>query len=342
MAEGKEAKKVNLKLISEMTGFSTATISNALNRKKGVNKQTAAKIFNIAKEVGYINEDEISKIRLIVLRKSGLIIDDTPFFPLMMDGIEKECSTHGFEILFNLLDQQEDDYVEQVNWMLNDTTSAIILLGTELSDDDVEIFKKASCPLVTLDFWCNDMSFNGLTINNMDSSRMAVEYLIGKGHREIGYLRGSFRIKAFSERALGYRTALHNAEIPVKSEYRITLPTTVDGAYTKMLQYLTSNNAILPTAYFADNDLIAMGAIRALQKMGYRIPDDISIIGFDDLPFSEIASPPLTTVRVPKQEMGRLAVRKLIDMIDEPRSAKVRMQVCTSFIERESVKNLTQ
>lgn len=188
-----------------------------------------------------------------------------------------------------------------------------------------------------LDYWAGDMSFNGVLINNADSSRKAVEYLIQKGHKEIGYLRGSFRIKAFRSRAVGYGTAMQKANLPVKNENTVTLPTTLNGAYQEMLKYLQKKSK-LPTAYFADNDMIALGAMKALQEMGYRVPEDVSLVGFDDLPFSEISSPALTTLRVPKQEMGKLAVRRVIDMIKkDDDQVNTKIQVCTKFIERNSV-----
>ncbi len=336
MAANQTKQKVNLKQISERLGVSLATVSNALNHKRGVNTQTAAAVFRVAKELGYIKEDTISKIKFVIFRKNGLIIEDTPFFSLIFEGIEKECRALGYEVALSHLNQEEPDYVAQVRWLLNDSSSALIILGTELSDKDVKQFANASCPVLTLDFWCSDMTFNGVLINNTDSARMAVAYLISKGHREIGYLRGRFRIKAFHSRAQGYRFAMHAAELTVNPDHTVTVQTSILGAYEDMLAHIDSG-APLPTAFFADNDLMALGAMKALQERGYRIPQDVSIIGFDDISYSEIASPPLTTIRVPKQEMGQLAVRRVVEMMRDDNKIKTKIQVCTSFVERESV-----
>lgn len=333
-------QKVNLKKISELTGFSTATISNALNRKRGVNKDTAATIFRVAKELGYVNEDRITTIRLVVFRKNGEIIDDTPFSALMMDGIEKECREQGLEMLLNRLSMQDDNYLEQVRWTFDDASSAVIVLGTELLDEDVDLLKSSNCHIVTLDFWSKDMMYNGITINNTDSARVAVNYLISKGHSRIGYLRGKFRIKAFHERAIGYHRAMRNAGKTILEQDTITLPTKTEDAYRSMLAYLNTKPN-LPTAFFADNDMIALGAMRALQEKGVRIPEDVSVIGFDDLPFSELANPPLTTMRVPKREMGRLAVKRMLEIIVQGNAIKTQTQVCASIMERSSVCNVS-
>lgn len=331
--------KVSIKQISEATGFSPATISNALNHKKGVNKETAAEIFRIAKELGYISEVRIAKIKFVIYKRNGLIIDDSPFFSLLIDGVEKECRNAGYEMVIQNLDRRSPDYEEQVKWIINDTASAVVLLGTELMEEDLEIYKGAKCPFLILDYWSSDMSFNGVLINNSDSARMAVEYLIDKGHQEIGYLRGNFRIKAFRSRAVGYQIALNKHNIPINSKYTFTLSTTMDGSYKDMEEYLKKKPK-LPTAFFADNDMIALGAMKALQEAGYRIPEDISVIGFDDLPFCEIASPRLTTLRVSKQEMGQLAVRRISDMMKYGGDTRTKIQVCTDFVERDSVRDV--
>lgn len=331
--------KVNIKKISEITGFSAATISNALNHKKGVNAQTSAEIFRVAKEIGYINEARITKIKFVFYKRNGLIIDDTPFFSLLIDGIEKECQESGLEMVLCHLNREDTDYEQQVDRIIHDRSAAVILLGTELMEEDVEDFKSASCLFLLLDYWSCDMAFNGVLINNTDSARMAVDYLIKKGHTEIGYLRGDFRIKAFHSRETGYGIALKKAGLAVKDEYIFNVSTTLNGARQDMLAYLERQPA-LPTAFFADDDMIALGAMKAFQEKGYRIPEDISIIGFDDLPYSEISSPPLTTIRVPKQEMGVLAVRGILNMMNENSKVKTKTQVCTMFVERESVRDL--
>lgn len=332
--------KVSIKSISERTGFSPATVSNALNRKRGVNAETAAEIFRVAREIGYISEIRISKVKLVVYRRNGNIIDGNPFFSALIDGVEKECRKYGLEMTVCNLRRDDESYEEDVERLIRDTGTAIILLGTELTEDDSEIFKTAECPLVMLDYWAWDMTFNGVLINNADAASQAVEYLISKGHREIGYLQGDFRIKAFRSREAGYTTAMRAAGLPIKNEYFVVLGTDMNKAYQDMLSYL-KRNPVLPTAFYADNDMIAIGAMRALKEKGYRIPEDISIVGFDNLPFSEICSPPLTTMEVPNRKMGQLAVRRIIDVIGGD-TVKTKTQVCTTFIERQSVQDINE
>lgn len=331
--------KVSIKKISELTGFSPATVSNALNYKKGVNAETSAKIRKVAQDLGYFDENRITKVKFVMFKRSGRVVEDTPFFPLMIAGVEQECRACGMEMIMCNLDKRDSSYEEQARWLQNDKASVVILLGTELMDEDLDLIRGMTSPFVVIDYWKEDMSFNAILINNADSARMATEYLIGKGHREIGYLRGSMRIKPFRSRYVGYQTALSKAQLPLQKEYIVSLSVDMDGAYADMKRYLAGNPK-LPTAFFADNDIIALGAMKAMSECGIRVPEDVSVIGFDDLTFSSISSPSLTTLRVPKQEMGRLAVRRLRDMLQDNDDLKLKIQVCTQFIERESVRRL--
>ncbi|MCD8019071.1 MAG: LacI family DNA-binding transcriptional regulator, partial [Clostridiales bacterium] len=324
----------------EITGYSPATISNALNHKKGVNRGTSDRIFQVAKEIGYISENKISKIKLVVYKRNGLIIDDSPFFSVLLSGVEAECKASGYEMVMCNLNRNDLDYKEQVEAIMTDASSAVILLGTELLDDEFPLFMNASCPMVLLDCWSSNFPLNAVLINNADSASNAVQYLIKKGHREIGYLRGKFRIKAFTSRWSGYGRALSKYNIPLNNQYVFTVSTTMDGACNDMRAYLEKNPK-MPTAFFADDDMVALGCIKAFREFGYRVPEDISVIGFDDLPFCEISSPRLTTIKVYKYEMGQMTVRRVIELMKDGNSnISTKTQVCTEFVERDSVADI--
>lgn len=331
--------KVGIKQISQKTGYSLATISNALNHKRGVNPQTVERVFQVAKEMGYISEERITKIKFIIYKKNGKILDDTPFFSLVIDGFGKECKEQGYEMVICYLDGDSRDLKEQIHKLTNDVSSALVLLGTELAEDEISLFKNSKSKILVVDNWASDMTVNCIEINNVDSARLAVNYLIGKGHTKIGYLRGDFRIRPFRSRAKGFQVAMTNAKLPIENKYIVTVGTCIEDAYRDMRDYLRSNPE-LPTAFFADNDMIALGVMKALQENGYNIPEDVSIVGFDDLPYGEVCSPRLTSIRVPKQEIGRLAVKRIIQMLEDKDENIIKMLVCTRFVERDSVKKI--
>lgn len=227
--------KTTIRRISEATGFSAATISNALNRKKGVNPRTAEEIFKTASEMGYLQAAQQRKIHFVMYRTNGLITDDTPFFTMMMDGFQSECRRRGYDMVINYLDRRAADFKSQLDVLLEDRDSLVALMGAELMDQDLHYFSRARCRIVTLDYWSEDLPYSGIITNNSESARTAVNYLVEKGHRRLGYLRGDFRIKAFKLREAGYRAALAEQGIPYDPGYTVTVSTTMDGAYRDML-----------------------------------------------------------------------------------------------------------
>lgn len=335
----KTGNKPSVKRISEITGFSPATVSNALNMKRGVNKDTAERIFQVAGELGYFTGSKsLKSIKFVQFRRNGGIIDDSPFHPAVIEGVEEAARENGLATIYIRLNYTAPDYLEQVSQLTSDSNGGVILLATEMLEEDFDPFMRCKCPIILLDGWCERQPFNGVLINNIDSAQNAVGHLIARGHRKIGYVRGSFRIKAFQARECGYRQALLDHGLELEPRWVVTVGTKTDSAYEGMLAYLDTKPE-LPTAFFVDNDLIAFGVMRALKDRGYRVPDDVSIVGFDDVAYCTVSSPALTTIHVNKRSMGWEAVRRLLTMMDDPNTGIFKIESCTEFVERDSVRS---
>lgn len=327
--------KPGIKQISEETGYSIATISNALNGKKSVGKKTAEKILQVAEKIGYFQQKEIKKIKLVSFRDSNQEINNVFFYQPVLDGVEICCSNNGYELTVCNYDIDIPNKLDILENLFKDPSYAVILLGTELLDIDFSILKDSRCPYIVLDYWRRDIGFSSIKINDYDSAKNAVDYLFQKGHTSIGYLRGEYRFQSVTDREKGVRKACQDHGYPLDERYVADLPSTMDEAYEAGLGYLKKSDS-LPTAYFADNDVLALGFMRALHDTGYNVPEDISLIGFDNLPHSEVCSPRLTTMSVPRKEMGILAATQLIDSIKRI-APQLKIEVCAQLIERESV-----
>lgn len=327
--------KPSIRDISRITGVSPATVSNALNNKKGVNPETAKRVQNAAREMGYY-PTKIRRIKFVIYKHSGLVVSDTPFFSVLMESVEHACREAGFETVIYNINAGRQDCASRLNELLNDTSFGILLLATEMEAADLKQFEQAAAPLVVLDAWFDNMAFDTVITNNETSVQQAVETLIQKGHRRIGYLGGNIRIQNFKQRENGWKAALLHANISAEKQPRYLLTPTMDGAYTDMVTILKAKPN-LPSAFFVDNDIIALGAMKALQEFGYSIPLDVSLIGFDDLPFSEFSSPPLSTIKFHQSEMGRLAVQRLSEKIRGEAQISAKIQINTQYIERSSV-----
>lgn len=333
--------KLSVKKISELTGLSPATVSNALSGRRAVSKEASEKIAEVIKDLGYTTNSRktLKNIKFVVFRKSGLIIDESVFHTAVIEGVEAEAKEHGLSTIFVKLQGDDVDYADQVRKLVTDPEAAIVLLATEMSSEDFEPFRNCPCPIILLDGWDEQGCFSSVLIDNFHSAFNAVEHLIANGHTEIGYLSGSFRIDAFKSREIGYLAGLGSHNLKAKSDYKFVLTPKLEAAYQDMKEYLAKKPK-LPTAFFADNDLIALGCLKALVESGYRVPEDVSIVGFDDLNFCVLSNPALSTIHVNKPEMGREAVRRLIDFVENGNSTPFKIASTTTFVERDSVKKI--
>ena len=327
--------KINIKTISELSGFSIATVSNALNGKKGVNAETARKILSIAREYGYASERKLDSITLVAYRDSGKVLSNSPFFATLLESVENESRRNGYETKLVNLYRQSPSFEEEAARRMHQSTSAILLVGTELQPEDAHFFADADVPLVLLDCSISQPAFHAVLMDNEESVHQAAEYLIGLGHQDIGYLRADLHTQNFGERYRGYCRAMVENDLTIREDAIKELPVVVTGARDSFAAWLDTEPQ-LPTAFLADNDILALGAMQALQEHGIRVPEDVSMIGFDDISFSAISQPGLTTIRVFKKELGQMAVHRLMDLIEEPEQAKACIHVYNEFVLRSS------
>lgn len=331
--------KVNMKTISQITGFSQATVSNVLNHKKGTNPETAKEILRIAEEIGYLSSSKINNIKLVFFKKSGQVLTETPLITELIDGITSKAQQNNLSTILLNIQKDDIDYKEKFHSLFSERNSGIILLATELSPEDMSAFQKLSCPFVVVDAWFEEYCFDTVLMNNYDSFITAANYLIENGHTNIGFLGSQIQIQNFYSRERGFCDALVRHGLPVNKEHFIYLAPTINGAYESMKNYLDTSSEQLPTAFCAVNDIIALGAMKAFQEYGYHIPDDISIIGFDNMPFGEISFPALTTIDVPKKAIGELAVERLLKQCSSSH-VPCKTELLTKTVIRKSVRNL--
>ncbi len=339
---------VTIKDLAEQLNLSPATISLALNNRPGVNPKTRALVLELANKLGY---EQISatvrrlpkgsgNIRLVVYKKIGRVVADTPFFLSLTEGIEAETRRNGYQLLISHI----SDYasLDQIMKLVHDNPEdGIILLATELSLSDFIPFFKSGHPLVVLDGSLADGQCDTVLINNFQGAYDAVSALIHSGHRKIGYLHSQFPIYNFGQRHSGVLRALSDAQLSLPPAYICEVEPSIDGAYQGVSTWLDAKPD-LPTAFFADNDIIAFGAMKAIKEHDLKIPEDISIIGFDDLPYCEIIDPPLTTIKVFKHSLGKLAVDRLLARMEDQVSEVVRIEVATELVTRKSVKTISE
>ena len=329
--------KATLRDIARVAKVSQATVSNALNNRKGVSDEIRQMILQTARELGYASFQPNVRptVRFVIFKRHGKVIADTPFFASLIEGIERQCRVQEYELAISHIGVDDADFPEVISGFSYDYAAGFIILATEMLPEDLALFQNVQAPIVLLDSGFRGCRQDTVLIGNRDAAWRAVGFLADNGHTAIGYLRSSILINNFRDRGQGYREALLERGLMLDARQEVSLEPTLEGAYRDMLRYLNEQSAGLPTAFFADNDLIAVGAMKALQEKGIRIPEDVSLVGFDDMPFCEMTSPRLTTVRVFKQDIGSLAVRRLMQKIDgDPVVQKI--EVDTELVLRDS------
>ena len=334
-------RKPSIQEIAKLADVSPATVSNALNNKPGVSDSTRARIKTIAYELGYKKTRERNKytaIRVIIYKRSGLVVADTPFFAKLIEGMEQQCRTAKMEMLISHITRDEGDYLSQIAEIEQDGVLGYVILATEMLPEDYALFTNLQQPVVFLDSCFPYESQDFVLINNVQGAYLATKHLIDEGHQRIGYLQSSVFINNFNERKQGFTQALAAHGLEIDTGYWYQLEPTLDGSYRDMLALLR-RGAEMPTAFFADNDIIAFGAMSALKEFGVKIPEDVSIVGFDDMPYCEISDPKLTTVYVNKQELGAIAVKRLVEKNNNGRSIQ-KIALNVELVKRQSVKKL--
>ncbi len=334
---------ITAKELAKKLALSEAAISLALNNKPGVSKKTRNKVLDAALKYGYdfsnralyASNNKNGTICFAIYKRSGAVVADTPFFSSLSEGISNGCKTSNYNL--NIIYIYGNENLEnQLRMLESSGFSGIILLATEMHLDTLQNFFAIPLPIIVLDSYFESLPYDSVLINNIQGSFSATSYLISQRKSQPGYLHSSYSIGNFEERADGFFKAIRSAGLSTSKSIVHHLAPSQEGAYADMAQIISTGEE-LASCYFADNDLIAVGAIRALKEAGYRIPEDIAVVGFDDLPICEYFDPPLTTIHVPKQYMGRTAFMRLVQLIEEKGQQPLKIEINTMLIKRKSV-----
>ena len=335
--------KVTARDVAKAAGVSPATVSLVFRNKPGVGSDTRERVFATARDLGYeytVAEAprKTSTLLLVIYKAHGRVVSDTSFFESLIKGVSDATYAQGYHRLSISYFYAQQDREEQLAAIKSVKCAGIILLATEMHAGDVTQFERLGVPVVLLDNWFPTKNVDSVVIDNTRGAWAAVRYLANVGHSEIGYLHSSTEIRNFLERREGYLSAMRGMDMDVNPVHAIVgVGSTRESAYADMNAYL-DKDPYLPTAFYADNDVIATSCMRALQDHGYRVPEDISILGFDDEAGSATCNPPLTTMRVPKASMGALAVRRLVARIQGNTDGEVvRIAVLPEIVQRKSV-----
>lgn len=336
-------KKITARDVAQKAGVSIATVSLVLNNKPGISVEVREKVLNIASELGYSFKRTHNKcIQLVVYKRHGKVLSNNPCIELIMQGIAEQAANMGYYLSTSYF-YGDKNRQEQLRGICSLKCAGMILLATEMTSADIAMFDQVVVPFVLLDNFSPSMKRDSIMTDNIYGVCSAIKYLIRCGHTRIGYLHSKVDFRNIRERKTGYLMGcqmLPEQNIRDAERRIVQMDISIESAAQSMRDYLATD-PILPTAFFADNDQIAAGCCQALQEAGYRIPDDVSIIGFDDSPICQAVVPPLTTMTVEKEQLGAIAVLRAVERIEHPEISVARLLIMPSLKIRESVLDLS-
>ncbi|MDL2217740.1 LacI family DNA-binding transcriptional regulator [Christensenellaceae bacterium OttesenSCG-928-M15] len=347
---------IKAKDIAERLGISAAAVSMALNGKSGVSEETRERVLAEAANSGYVTPratravPAATKTISFVIYVGVGVAEQTSFSTFILQGVEAGAKHLGYRVVVHYL-YENQSLQEQLAAITSDTCG-LILLGTDITEAQRDIissqlYETINIPMVVVDNFLFASYVDCVGNDNMFGSKAAVSYLIRHGHRRIGYLRSKQRITNFEDREIGIQLALAEGKgyglAPLET---IDVDISSEKAYHDVCGWLQRGNKPAG-AYFAENDMLAAAAMRAFTANGYRVPQDVSIIGFDDVPICEMTQPTITTMHSFKERLGEISATQLHQRIlagDTARSTgetgAMKIAMSLSVKERESVKTV--
>lgn len=306
--------------VARRAGVSTMTVSRVINNAGYISQDTRARVEAAIAEIGYVPNTLARSLRFKQTKTLALVITDitNPFFTTLARGVEDAASEQGFNVIFCNTDESERKQAEQLTTLAQKRVDGVLLVPARSSAEATAFLHEQGIPVVVVDRRVPDCSVDSVRCDSTAGARVLTRLLLDLGHRHIAALNGPEGISTAQDRLAGCQQALAEAGLDPDLLLVFHDEYTQAGGYRMAQQALSRTPR--PTACFAGNNFIAFGAYRAIQDAGLRVPEDVALVAFDDLPASFTVDPFLTVVAQPAYEMGRRATEILLArlMAEEP------------------------
>lgn len=329
-----------LREVAQKAEVSITTVSRVINNPDKVSKDTLERVRKTMRVLDYNPSRVAQRLRGSKKGKSkmlGLIIPDiqNPFYSDIVRGIEDVAYGNDYAVILCNSDENPEKERFYLNVLHSESVDGVILPPIHQYGKIVEEITDLGIPLICIDRKFSKKSVDTVVVNNEEGAYAAVSHLIEKGHKRISIITSLTKFSSFQERKQGYRKALEDHNIEYDEDLvKVADPRSSEDARKITLDLLSSGEA--PSALFVTNNLMGLGTLKAIRELGLQIPQDISIVMFDDMPWATITSPPLTTVKQPGYEMGRRAGELFFQRIEDLDRQPVQVTMETELIIRES------
>ncbi len=327
-----------LEEIAKLAGVSRSTVSRVINDHPNVRPEVRERVWQVIREVGYQPHAAARSLATNRTQVLGLIIPQAvttlftdPFFPHLIQGMAEACNAHRYHLMLSLFTGRTDQESLYRRVLRSGTLDGVVVASTTLDDPLIPRLLQEKLPFVSVGRH-REAAVSYVDVDNVAGARQAVEHLLRQGHRRIATVTGPLAMMAGRDRLEGYRQALEARGVPVDDALIAEGDFTEEGGRMAMQRLLPHR----PTAVFVASDTMAVGAMKAIKEAGLRIPEDVAVVGFDDLPVASIVEPALTTVRQPIERLGATAVEVLIGLIEQQAEAPQHVILPTQLVIRAS------
>jgi len=332
---------ITMEDIAKICGVSKATVSRVLNDKPdGVGAETRERIKKVIKEMEYRPNNLAQSIVNRRTKTIGLILPniDNPFFPMIVHGVENYTSKKDYTVILGITDDNAEKEYKYMSTFISKRIDGVLLASvTSGGNESIQMLDRYNVPCVLLDRDLESTeNIPGVFVDNQYATGIACEMLIKSGNRNIAFVSGPAHLKTSKERLEGFKLKLEEYGIPFCSDLLCYGDFSFESGYQAVCQLMDKECRF--TAMLASNDAMAIGAMKALKEKGIKIPDELEIIGFDNIYMSGICEPALTTVNQPTYEMGKTAAEMLLKLIEGDKLAKKIHRIKTEMVIRDSTK----
>ncbi|WP_274056638.1 substrate-binding domain-containing protein [Vibrio parahaemolyticus] len=331
-----------MKDIAKLAGVSTSTVSHVINKTRFVSEEISKRVNNAAKELNYYAPSALARSLKVNRTKTiGMLVTTStnPFFGEVVKGVERSCYHKGYSLILCNTEGDNERMRQSINTLLQKRVDGLILMCSSLEGERIDVFERyPDIPVVVMDWGPMLFTSDKIQDNSLRGGYLAAKYLIDCGHTEIGCITGPLIKHQAQMRYEGYKRAMNEAGLEFNANWIIESDFECEGGYQAFKKM--AERGTLPSSIFVSNDMMAMGVINAANELGIKVPDDLSIIGYDDIHIAKFISPSLTTIHQPKYRLGQAAVETLVRRLDDKSNEAQVVQLEPTLVVRNSVKLL--
>lgn len=330
-----------MKDIARLAGVSTSTVSHVINKSRFVSDEIAERVNNAAQQLNYAPSALARSLKMNRTKTIGMLVTTStnPFFGEVVKGVERSCYHQGHNLILCNTEGDNQRMKASINTLLQKRVDGLLLMCSTLEGERLDVFDRyPDIPIVVMDWGPILFASDKIQDNSLQGGYMAAKHLIECGHKEIGCITGPLIRHQAQMRYEGYKRALAEAGIAINPDWIVESDFECEGGYQAFEKLYQRGK--LPSALFVSNDMMAMGVIQAASQRGLRVPDDLSLIGYDDVHIAKFMTPALTTIHQPKYRLGKAAVDTLLYRLENPDTTAQVVQLEPTLVVRNSVRKL--